>query len=140
MDLNSFFANLLELWGANEFPNTNEFYDFGIFGTLGWILLLFPLFAVSIFYYAMNSPKYNKVKHWLFMGLGISLLISIVSIFVSLNAFRYQGYELEEPLKVYLHLFLSVLVIAFIFFFLYSSLLKWWSRNVSKNPLLTLFL
>ena len=132
--MNSFFADLFELWGSNISPISDELYEFNIFGTIGMVWGLMIIFGFFTFYYFVNSARWNKPIHWLLVGLGIAVVNCLFSFFYSVSTFRYENIESDYLSQGYIHLMLTIFISTLFFFFVISMAGKWWSVNCSKTP------
>ncbi len=132
MDFNAFFANLFELWGLVFHPISNDLYSFGIFTTVGFVMLALALLTVIAYYYIINSVRFCRFRHWLMMFLGSSIVTTIFSWIYAFNTFNYNG--VTYAFGDYMTFILVVLVWSMFFFFLFSMILKWGSRNAKRSP------
>ena len=142
MNMNGFIANLYEFFGAahlGEFTENmwNENFYRDIF-----IIMLVSVMSISfIYYYIVNHPRLNRWYHWLFVNLGTSLLnFVIVWIVTSDNmvAFYFEAKQKIPPLvdnwTNYFTLGSIAFFWTFVFFFIFSFIIKWGSRNCKHVP------
>ncbi len=132
--MNDLFANYYEFFytqTSNNFSTT--LYDLGLYGTIGIVTILVALAVMAIFYFAINSSRFNKWYHWLlFMG----ITFTIVFLFTYLHP---KGIALDEGYdeigdNLFLMFGLINGLVASVYYFALSALFKRWSTNCSTTP------
>lgn len=131
--MNDFFARIYELWGTFQTPASTELFDNNLYGNIGLTSVLITLAVLGIYYYVVNSPRYNKGVHWFLLGLVTSFVIAIAGFIWVLEVFNYQGLD-DKTIGDYLGFILMVFVIAFVEFFIFSTIIKWGSTNGKHTP------
>ena len=127
--MNDFFAKLFEVIYLEQF--SDDMYDLGLYFSIGMVMFLLTIASVVVYYYAINSPKFNQISHWLIAMLINGFLLSAISLGWIASAFDYEGYEYSPE---YLTFTLLVFVYSLFLFFGFSALLKRGSRNCSRVP------
>lgn len=128
------------LWGQSS-PLQMENMFIGI----GLSMATISIAVAVIFYYIINHPRLNNWWGW-----GIFLVInSIINFFVGWQWVLKDYYagnmiiinpstNLEEPLPIQetdiLCFGVSDMMISIVFFFIFSMMIKWWSKNCPKAP------
>lgn len=139
--MEGFIANLYELFGfANQGDFSNDMFNNGFYLPIFIIMIAIVVFVNIGFYYIVNHPRWNRSRHWLFFNIGTCILNFILSWVISsdkINAFyAQQGMDSPYDWTNYLILSLIALLWSFIFYFLFSFIIKWGSRNCKHTPFL----
>ena len=127
--MNDFFAKLFEVIYLEQF--SDDMYDLGMYPSIGLTMIFLTLAIVTIYYYAINSSKFNKIQYWLLAMLTNGVLLSIISLSWIASAFDYKGYEYSPE---YFTFTLLAFTYSLILFFAFSAILKRGSRNCSRVP------
>jgi len=126
------------------------------FNTIGLIMIGVSLLLVTLFYYGINHPRFNRWWSWLivlFSGAIINLFIGFGYVYSKLNngeipaCFTHSQVETTEDGFIYgvsgterltnascWQFGLVNAIIGIGFFFIFSMLFKWWSRNCKNSP------
>ena len=138
--MNDFFANRVEMFGAIGGNFYNDMYQEGFYLPLGIIMLSSAAGIAAVYYYALNHPRCNRWFHWLFFGLGVSLLNFIIDWVLAQDKLiaYYNAAQQNMPYEwdSFLILALMGFVWSFVFFFVFSFCMKWGSRNCKHTPFL----
>lgn len=114
------------------------------FITIGSYMIIASLAIALIYYYAINHPRFNRWWSWLIM-LFLSAIINFSVGFVYVYNRLYGGQipscfmEADDD-SILLStgnciLFgLTNAFIGIVFFFIFSMIFKWWSRNSKHSP------
>ena len=136
-----FIANLYELWGLTNLGNfSNDMFNNGFYLPIFIIMVATVVFVNIVFYYIVNHPRINRGYHWLLFNLGIGVVNFVVAWVVSYNKmynfYAMQGMQSPYDWTNYLILSLIALLWSFVFYFLFSFIMKWGSRNCKHTPFL----
>ena len=139
--MEGFIANLYELFGfANQGNFSNDMYNEGYYQPIFLIMVISVIIINVIYYYAWNHPRLNRWYHWLFFNIVACFFNFILSWYISsdkINAFyAQQGMDSPYDWTNYLILSLIALLWSFVFYFLFSFIMKWGSRNCKHTPFL----
>lgn len=131
--MNNFFADFYELFYHQSVDNFSDtLYDFQLYGIIGIVTLVVSLATMAIFYYGVNSSRFNNWYHWL-LFLGINFLIVFAFTYLHPRNLTYEeGLEMDSSLFI-----LFALVnggIATLYFVATSFIGKRWSTNCSTTP------
>ncbi len=133
--MNSFFADLFELWGLNMSVPADALYENNIYATVGLVMIVSALAAFALFYYVLNSPRYVKPRFWIILMILLGLGVSTFALIHTYNKFEYL--DLDYMFGDYLQFGITVLFFTMISFFLFSLLGKHWSTNLKDTPFRT---
>lgn len=139
--MEGFIANLYELWGLTNLGNfSNDMFNNGFYLPIFIIMVATAVFVNIVFYYIVNHPRINRGYHWLLFNLGIGVVNFVVAWVVSYNKiynfYAMQGMQSPYDWTNYLILSLIALLWSFVFYFLFSFIMKWGSRNCKHTPFL----
>lgn len=139
--MEGFIANLYELWGLTNLGNfSNDMFNNGFYLPIFIIMVATVVFVNIVFYYIVNHPRINRGYHWLLFNLGIGVVNFVVTWVVSYNKiynfYAMQGMQSPYDWTNYLILSLIALLWSFVFYFLFSFIMKWGSRNCKHTPFL----
>jgi hypothetical protein len=134
-----------------------NFYDLFVDGSLlddlieeGLILSLslstffIPFLGAIIFYYIINSVRFCKKRHWLFMMLISALIVFVVNISTCISMAGREilrdksnpeaGFLYDQGDSIFFMFSLQMLLLACFYFTILSITVKWWSTNCRKTP------
>lgn len=127
------------LWGQSSTEQmTNMFIG------IGYSMLAISAFAMILFYYIFNRPKWGRWM-WALFGV-INAVINFLVGWQWVLRDYYAGYMVRldpatnqnVPLPIsegdIICFGVSNAILSFIVFFIFSCLFKWWSTNVSRIP------
>jgi hypothetical protein len=139
--MEGFIANLYELWELTNLGNfSNDMFNNGFYLPIFIIMVATVVFVNIVFYYIVNHPRINRGYHWLLFNLGIGVVNFVVAWIVSYNKmynfYAMQGMQSPYDWTNYLILSLIALLWSFVFYFLFSFIMKWGSRNCKHTPFL----
>lgn len=125
------------LWGqSSPEQQTNMFIGIGL--TMAGV----SLFMVVLFYYIIDHPKLNNPLSW-FIFLGINAVINFIIGWQWVLKDYYAGkmVSIDNPavnLQIsegeILCFGVSNMILSILAFAIFSYIVKWWSKNVSKAP------
>lgn len=131
--MNDFFAGIYEFLYYTSASNfSSDMYTFELYGIIGLMTLVFSFAAMAIFYYVINSSRFNKVAHWIIFLLINFLLVFLFTYFYPKGIFEGEGMEVSTELFVLFALVNGLL--ASVYFFLFSMIFKRKSTNASTTP------
>lgn len=122
---------------AKLFPYQGDFterlLEHGMFSITMIIAVLLSLVLVGVFYYLINSPRFNKWHHWLLFLVIDFALIFLVATFYPKSFLA----DLDEYFDVGVCAMFGLMsaVYAALLFIIFSFSLKWWSTNASTTPI-----
>lgn len=111
---------------------SDQFYNAGLYDMIPLITIAIPWAAAGIYYYAINSVRFDRWYHWLLVGLIAILLTPIVGYMVNSSVFNDMGVSyVAEALAFEL----ANLVWAALMFIVASFSMRWWSTNCRHTPI-----
>ena len=139
--MNAFFANLYELFGLTWIEGfSNDMFDNGFYNPIGIVMFASIVVVGLLYYYIINHPRWNRWYWWLLIGLLLAIANSITAWVMadSMLVKLYTDAEMEMPYGI--AQFLPFCVVAgaltLFFFFIFSFIVKWGSRNCKHSPFL----
>ena len=128
--MNNFFAPLFDFFYYTV-PFSDDLYAEGFYASLGLCNVLISLFFAVLFYYIINRPTFSKWFHWL-----IILIINFAVAFtlgVILPQTKFVALGIEYHSEYYVFGLMNALI-ASLFYFVISFLIRWWSTNAKQTP------
>lgn len=127
------------LWGTTSESGTNQYIGIGL-----WMLGISLLVAV-VFYYVVNHPKLNNWWGWLIFA-GINCVTNFIvgwqyvqrdldaGLMTQVDSETGQTVDLVVTTSDCLCFGVTNAIIALLFFFIFSMIIKWWSKSCSHAP------
>lgn len=138
--MNDFFANLYEMFGAFRGDFYNHMYHEVYYVQLGIIMIVSTLLIAVLFYYGLNHPRVSRWYHWTFFALGASIINFVIDWIVAedklIRFFNEAQLDMSFTWDYFFTLALMGFVWSLVFFFLFSFVIKWGSRNCKHTPFL----
>lgn len=135
--------------------NTQDFSNPNQFVSIGLITLIISLVVVLLYYYGINHPRFNRWWSWLIMLLitmATSLFFGFGKAYTHLYGGRIgdcllyaigydnEGQEISRTQQIFTpHCWgfgFANMIVAILFFIIFSFCFKWWSRNCKHSPIL----
>ncbi|MDR2424938.1 MAG: hypothetical protein LBD59_09485 [Prevotellaceae bacterium] len=134
--MNDFFAFLYEtLSYLNTF--SDDMYNTNAYVPTGLSSVAISLAGMTIYYYLINHPRLNRWFHWFGMSLilavinfGIAWIMSDKALFA---LYSEQGQEMPYGYEIFTFSLINA-VWTLVFNFVFSMIIKWWSRNCDHTP------
>lgn len=139
--MDAFFANLYELFGLVYLDQfSDDMYTNGFYVPIGIVMFASIIVVGVLYYYVINHPRWNRWFWWLLIGLLLAVANSITA-WVMADSMLVKLYEQAEMVMPYgMEVFLPFCVVAgtltLFFFFVFSFIIKWGSRNCKHSPFL----
>lgn len=142
--MDAFFANLYELFGLTFLGGfSQDMYQNGensFYVPIGIVMFASIIVVGVLYYYVINHPRWNRWFWWLLIGLLLAVANSITA-WVMADSMLVKLYEQAEMVMPYgIEVFLPFCVVAgaltLFFFFVFSFIIKWGSRNCKHSPFL----
>jgi hypothetical protein len=103
-----------------------------------------PFLCVIAFYYAINSVRFCKKRHWLITMLINALIVFVVNISTCISMSGKEilrdpsnpaaGFLFDQGDSVFFIFSLFMFSLSCVYFFIISVIVKWWSTNCRKTP------
>lgn len=134
--MNDFFANWYELLAY--FDNfSNDLYNQNLYITIGLCMVLIPVILLSIYYYMVDSVKFNKWYHWVILVVVLAAINFCIAYFTSYNELSFI-YEQQNKALPYASEFVGFSLINVLWTvlvsFAWSMMIKWGSKNCRRTP------
>jgi len=130
MSINDLFAPLFEFFYYTV-PFSDDLFGEGLYSSLGICGVLISLFFAVLFYYIINRPSFSRWYHWL-----IILLINFAVAFtlgVVLPQTKFVALGIEYHSEYYVFGLFNALI-ASLFYFVISFLIRWRSTHAKRTP------
>lgn len=133
--MNEFFANWYELTYFEGFSDT--MYENGLYIPIGFCMVLIPIAVLTLYYYVVNSRRFNKWWQWLLLVIIICVINFGIAFGISFNGI----YDVFGTSDVGYPLVACCLGFSFINFmwsfvisFVWSMIIKWGSTQCKRTP------
>ena len=134
--MNDFFANWYELLAYFD-ALSNDLYDQNLYITIGLCMVLIPIAVLAIYYYVINSVKFNKWWHWLLLVIVLCAINFGIAYSISYNELSYLYGQQNQLLPYHTEIIGFSLINAiwtFIVSFAWSLIIKWGSKQCCRTP------
>ncbi len=111
---------------------SDQFYNAGLYDMIPLITIAVPWATAGIYYYAINSVRFDRWYHWLLVG-GISTMLTII-IGYAVNSSVFSDMGLSYGAES-LSFELANAVWAVVMFIVASFSMRWWSSNCRHTPI-----
>lgn len=131
--MNDFFSRFYEFfYKQNSEGFSDLLYDLELYGIIGLVTIVVSMITMAVFYYLINSSRFNQWYHWL-LFLGINFLIVFAFTYLHPKDIIYSsGEDVGNSLFVLFALVNSG--IATVYYLALSLIFKRWSTNCSTTP------
>ena len=109
---------------------SDQMYNTGAYGTVAAITIAMSWGMAAIYYYVINSVKFDRWYHWLAM-LGVTAVLTPVVCFIAVSSLL-EGFDYgtsEFIFEIYNVLFTALT------FIIASFSMRWWSSNCRHTPI-----
>lgn len=131
--MNDLFAGIYEIFYYQSADNFSEnMFEFSLYGITGIVTILMAAVIMAVFYFLVNSSRFNKWYHWLlFLGINFGLIFAF-TYFYPKNVFYGEGEDTALDLFVLFALVNGL--IGTVYYFVFSVIFKRFSVNASTSP------
>ena len=116
------------LYSVNGF--SDQMYNTGAYGTVAAVTVAMSWGMAAIYYYVINSVKFDRWYHWLAM-LGVTAVLTPVVCFIVVSNLL-EGFDYGTAVftfQIYNILFTALT------FVIASFSIRWWSSNCRHTPI-----
>jgi len=111
---------------------SDQFYNAGLYDMIPLITIVVPWAAAAVYYFAINSVRFDRWYHWLLVG-GISTVITPI-IGYSLNQSMFSDMGLSYGAESAAFELVNMLWAA-VMYVIASFAMRWWSTNCRHTPI-----
>jgi len=110
----------------------NQMYNLGMYSSLGWITVLVPWVAAAVYYYAINSVRFDRWYHWLAVLGVVAVLTPVICYAINDAVFADSGLQyIGESIQFEF----QTMLFAALMFIVASFSIRWWSSNCRHTPI-----
>ena len=131
-----FFTNWYELLSYFE-GFSDDMYGNGLYLSIGYCMILIPVVTLTLYYYVLNSRRFNKWWQWLLLvvivcaiNFGIAFGVSYNGIY-NIYGTNVVGYPLVSDCLGFSFINFTW---SFIVSFVWSMIIKWGSSQCRRTP------
>lgn len=112
---------------------SNAMYNSGAYGIVALVTLAMTWGGAAIYYYVINSVKFDRWWHWLATLAVVALLTPLVCYLVTDGMLSFSDNEGYSTAGAQLQL--ANVLISAVLFTVASFSLRWWSSNCRHTPI-----
>jgi phosphatidylserine synthase len=134
--MNTFFASWYELLAYFD-GFSEDMYAQSLYIIVGLCMALIPVAMLTIYYYVVDSVRFNKRWRWLLLVVILCAINFAIACSVSYRELSdlYEQQNTEFPYGVELVTFSLINALwTFVVAFVWSMIIKWGSRNCRRTP------
>ena len=109
---------------------SDQMYNTGAYGSVAAITIAMAWGLAAIYYYVINSVKFDRWYHWLAM-LGIASVLTPVVCYIVIDNYL-EGFDYSTA--EFTFAFYNILFTA-VTFIIASYSIRWWSSNCRHTPI-----
>jgi hypothetical protein len=125
--------DFLESLYPDQAAFSESMYNHGLYSTMFGLAAIIALLVAVIFYYVVNSPRFNKRVHW-FLMMALVAIINIIVVLQYPADVIYTADNVNYDFNYWLIYGAVHTVWAILLFTIFSLAIKWWSRNCKTTP------
>ncbi len=111
---------------------SNAMYNYGVYGIMAMITIAIAWGAAALFYYVVNSVKFDRWYHWLAVCAAITVVTPVVCYLVNNSMLESQGLDLGTQAVDFE---IANFIWAPVLFTVASFSMRWWSSNCRHTPI-----
>lgn len=115
-----------------ETSYNNSLYNLSLYNIFALLTVLFTWGGAAVYYYAINSVKFDRWWHWLIVLAAVTVLNPVVCYIVNLRAFADAGLDYGVESVAFE---MGNLVWTALLFIVASFAMRWWSSNCRHTPI-----
>jgi hypothetical protein len=107
---------------------TNKMYNLNMFPTIAAITIAVAWGGAAIYYYAINSVKFDRWYHWL-------AVMGVVAVLAPVACFIYNDAVFEGYVGAKVQFEMQTILFAALLYVVASFSMRWWSTNCRHTPI-----
>lgn len=129
-----FFVFREEVYNAFYYASgfNDQLWNLGLYDIIAIITIVMAWGGAAIYYYAINSVRWDRWWHWLVVLAVVTLLTPSICYGVNVHAFSEAGLEFQLEAASFE---MGNLVITALMFIIASFSIRWWSTNCRHTPI-----
>jgi hypothetical protein len=137
--MNDFFSTIYELGDTFYWGNFSDcLLDNNLYMHVGIVLVISSLVGMLIYYYVINSTRWDQWYHWLVSVVIVGIINAVYAYWAILSKLEIVYAEAGADKVPFTTEFFNFSVVDFLWSlvlcFVFSLLLKWKSTNCRKTP------
>lgn len=110
----------------------NGLHNYDVYTPITIITILMAWGGAAVYYYAINSVRWDRWWHWLVMLAVVVLLTPIICYIVNVRMFDENGISMAAEAASFE---VFNLVVTAVLFVIASFSMRWWSTNCRHTPI-----
>jgi len=128
------YSDSFNIWEQMMYFNNgynDSMYNTGMYKIVGWVTVIVPWVVAAIYYYVINSVKFDRWWHWLGVLAAVAVVTPVVCYIVNDTVFADAGLQfVGESIQFEI----QTLLYAALMFVIASFSIRWWSTNCRHTP------
>lgn len=112
---------------------SDSMYNFGIYDTVAIVIVAMTWACAAIYYYVINSVRFDRWWHWLAMLGVVAVLTPVICYTITANVFGDNG-GISYPAETASFQVVTLIYTA-LMFVVASFSMRWWSSNCRHTPI-----
>lgn len=109
---------------------SDAMHNNSVYTKIAGIIFVMTWGGAALYYYIINSVRFDRWFHWLATGAAVTLLTGVVGYFATKGSLP----EFEDHGELF-GFTIYVLIIAAVMFIIASFSIRWWSSNCRHTPI-----
>lgn len=109
----------------------DQLYNHGLYTTIPSIAVIVGWGTAAVYYYAINSVRFDRWWHWLVMLAVAAVLSPVLGLIANISAFNEAGLDYGSDIVLFEF---GNMVLTALLFVVASFSMRWWSSNCRHTP------
>ena len=110
----------------------DQLYKLGMYGAIALIVALVPWAVAALYYYVINSVRFDRWWHWLALLAVVTVVTPVLCHAYVSSAFAHAGVDYATQAAAFEW---TNILIAPLMFVVASFSMRWWSSNCRHTPI-----
>lgn len=111
---------------------SEQMHNLGTYPVIAAITIAMAWGGAAIYYYAINSVKFDRWYHWLAIMAVVAVLTPVVCLMYNNSVFSGYGFEYAGASATFE---LLTVLFAILLYIIASYSIRWWSSNCRHTPI-----
>lgn len=111
---------------------SDKFYNLGLYDAVSLITIAVAWGSAAVYYYAINSVKFDRWYHWL-------VVLAVTTVLAPVICYAYNDYVFADNNLLYIgesvYFELVNMIFTAVLFIIASFSMRWWSSNCRHTPI-----
>ncbi len=111
---------------------SDQMHNLSVYPVIAAITILVTWGGAAIYYYAINSVKFDRWYHWLAVMAVVAVLTPVVCLMYNNSVFSGYGFEYTSASVMFE---MQTVLFSVLLYIIASYSMRWWSSNCRHTPL-----